>query len=56
LGKQLGVQLTGWREAAAPFGEFGSFLSVADIVDQSSRDKVRDYKKQMKAAAKVPSI
>ncbi|WP_026239277.1 HhH-GPD-type base excision DNA repair protein [Parafrankia discariae] len=53
LGKQLGVDAPGWREATAPFGEAGSYLSVADIVDQPSRDKVREYKKQMKAAVKA---
>ncbi|MCK9903179.1 Fe-S cluster assembly protein HesB [Parafrankia colletiae] len=53
LGKQLGVEAPGWQEATAPFGDAGSYLSVADIVDQQSRDKVRDYKKQMKAAAKA---
>ncbi|CAI7980171.1 Fe-S cluster assembly protein HesB [Frankia sp. Hr75.2] len=53
LGKQLGVEAEGWREATAPFGEAGSYLSVADIVDQQSRDKVRDYKKQMKVAARA---
>ncbi|SQD96414.1 putative HhH-GPD family protein [Parafrankia sp. Ea1.12] len=53
LGKQLGVEAEGWREATAPFGEAGSYLSVADIVDQQSRDKVRDYKKQMKVTARA---
>ncbi|OHV45125.1 Fe-S cluster assembly protein HesB [Parafrankia soli] len=53
LGKQLGVKAPGWREATAPFGETGSYLSVADIVDQQSRDKVREYKKQMKVAARA---
>jgi uncharacterized HhH-GPD family protein len=52
LGKQLAVTPPGWREACAPFGEEGSFRSVADITDTASRDRVRDYKKQMKAAAK----
>ena len=31
LGKQLGVQPEGWREAAGHFGEEGSHYSVADI-------------------------
>lgn len=56
LGKQLGVEAPGWREATAPFGEAGRYLSVADIVAQPSRDKVRDYKKQMKAAAKAQAV
>jgi uncharacterized HhH-GPD family protein len=53
LGKQLDVQPKGWREAAGTFGEAGSARSVADIVDADSLAKVRDYKKQMKAAAKA---
>lgn len=52
LGKQLGVTPPGWREACAPFGDEGSFRSIADIIDVSTRDQVREYKKQMKAAAK----
>ena len=53
LGKQRGVKAKGWREAAGPYGEAGSFKSVADIVDDASLRKVRDFKKQMKAAAKA---
>jgi uncharacterized HhH-GPD family protein len=52
LGKQYGVTPTGWREAAGEFGRPGTYLSVADIVDDKSRGQVRSYKKQMKAAAK----
>jgi uncharacterized HhH-GPD family protein len=51
LGKQYGVQPDGWREAAGAYGEVGSHRSVADIVDGDSLDKVRAYKKEMKAAA-----
>jgi uncharacterized HhH-GPD family protein len=51
LGKQYGVQPDGWREAAGAYGEVGSFRSVADIVDGDSLDRVRAYKKEMKAAA-----
>ncbi|MET7426848.1 HhH-GPD-type base excision DNA repair protein [Dactylosporangium sp. NPDC005555] len=54
LGKQYGVQPDGWREAAGGYGEVGSHRSVADIVDGDSLTKVREYKKQMKAAAKAP--
>jgi uncharacterized HhH-GPD family protein len=50
LGKQFGVQPPGWREAAGHYGEEGSYRSVADIVDGASLDKVRAYKKEMKAA------
>ena len=52
LGKQFGVQPPGWREAAGPYGDEGSFRSVADIVDAASLEKVRAYKREMKAAAK----
>ena len=53
LGKQYGVQPDGWREAAGAYGEVGSHRSVADIVDDGSLAKVREFKKQMKAAAKA---
>jgi uncharacterized HhH-GPD family protein len=53
LGKQYGVTPQGWREAAGDYGTAGSFLSVADVVDPGSLEKVRSYKKQMKAKAKA---
>jgi uncharacterized HhH-GPD family protein len=53
LGKQLGVRPEGWREAAGRFGEDGSHVSVADIVDKESLAAVRAYKKDLKAAAKA---
>jgi uncharacterized HhH-GPD family protein len=53
LGKQYGVTPKGWRQAAGDYGKAGSHLSVADIVDAGSLEKVRSYKKQMKAAAKA---
>ena len=53
LGKQLGVRPKGWREAAGEFGEDRSHKSVADITDGKSLEKVRAYKKEMKAAAKA---
>jgi uncharacterized HhH-GPD family protein len=53
LGKQYGVQPAGWREAAGAYGEVGSHRSVADIVDADSLAKVREYKREMKAAAKA---
>jgi len=52
LGKQLGVRPPGWREAAGSFGDEGSYVSVADIVDDESLGKVRSYKQTLKAAAK----
>ncbi|MBV9098851.1 MAG: Fe-S cluster assembly protein HesB [Frankiaceae bacterium] len=53
LGKQYGVRPKGWREAAGDFGADGSYISIADIRDQASLDKVRAFKKQMKADAKA---
>jgi uncharacterized HhH-GPD family protein len=53
LGKQFEVRPRGWREAAGEFGAARSYKSVADITDAASLAKVRDYKKQMKAAAKA---
>ena len=53
LGKRLGVQPPGWREAAGPFGEKGSFLSVADIDGPDALAKVRAHKKELKARAKA---
>ena len=51
LGKQLGVRPEGWREASSPYGEAGTYLSVADITDAESLAKVRATKKAMKARA-----
>jgi uncharacterized HhH-GPD family protein len=53
LGKQLGVQPEGWREAAGRFGPEGSRFSVADITDHASLTAVREHKRQLKAAAKA---
>src|SRR5665213_3036500 len=53
LGKQRGVRPRGWREAAGPYGEDGSFRSVADVTSPESLQKVRDHKKEMKAAARA---
>jgi uncharacterized HhH-GPD family protein len=53
LGKQYGVRPMGWREAAGDYGPNGTYKSVADIVDEKSLVKVREYKQQMKAAAKA---
>jgi uncharacterized HhH-GPD family protein len=52
LGKQLGIRTPGWQEAARQFGQPGTYLSVADIVDSESLGRVRAHKQQMKAAAK----
>jgi uncharacterized HhH-GPD family protein len=53
LGKRFGVQPEGWRAAAGAYGEEGAYRSVADIVDDDSLAKVREFKQQMKAAAKA---
>jgi uncharacterized HhH-GPD family protein len=52
-GKQLGVRPPGWERASHPFGEPGSFLSVADVVDTASLAEVRRRKREAKAAAKT---
>lgn len=53
LGKQCGVTPPGWREASSPYGEEGTYLSVADITDANSLDLVRGAKRAAKAAAKA---
>jgi uncharacterized HhH-GPD family protein len=53
LGKQYAVTPKGWRAAAGEFGKAGTYVSVADIADAGSLEKVRSYKKQMKAAKKA---
>jgi uncharacterized HhH-GPD family protein len=50
LGKQLGVHPEGWESAAGDYALQG-YRSVADVVDESSLQKVRDFKRQKKAAA-----
>jgi uncharacterized HhH-GPD family protein len=50
LAKQLGVRPPGWEAVAGDYALEG-FRSVADVVDEGSLQKVRDYKKQKKAAA-----
>lgn len=50
LGKQKGLQASGWREAAGDYGSEG-YRSVADIVDAESLTRVREHKRAMKAAA-----
>jgi uncharacterized HhH-GPD family protein len=52
LGKQLGVRPDGWREAAGEYGEDGVHRSVADVVDEASTARVREFKQQRKAAAR----
>jgi uncharacterized HhH-GPD family protein len=52
LGKQLGVRPDGWADAAGDYAEPGSFRSVADVVDATSLERVRAFKKEKKAAAR----
>jgi uncharacterized HhH-GPD family protein len=51
LGKTQGVDLEGWRKAAGKFGDDVP-RSVADIHDEVSLGKVREWKKAQKAAKK----
>ncbi len=51
LAKTQGVDLTGWREAAGKFGD-DTPRSVADVHDEISLGKVREWKKAQKAAKK----
>jgi uncharacterized HhH-GPD family protein len=53
VGKQLGVRPDGWEQAAGDYAETGSYRSVADVVDGTSLEKVRSFKKEKKAAAKA---
>ena len=53
LGKRLGAAPEGWEQAAKEYGEAGSFRSVADIDGPGSLQKVRAFKKEMKAAARA---
>src|SRR6266540_1908479 len=52
LGKQLGVDPPGWREAAGLYGEEGSRRSVADVTDADSLAAVRAAKQAAKRAAR----
>lgn len=52
LAKQFGVRPAGWQEATGDYGQDG-FRSIADVVDDASKAKVREFKKEMKAKAKA---
>jgi uncharacterized HhH-GPD family protein len=54
LAKQLGVRPDGWEQAAGDYALDG-YRSVADVVDEASLQKVREYKKAKKAAA-APTV
>jgi uncharacterized HhH-GPD family protein len=51
LGKQLGVRPDGWDRVAGDYAEPGAHRSVADVVDATSLEKVRAFKKEKKKAA-----
>jgi uncharacterized HhH-GPD family protein len=52
LGKQCGLELDGWRDAAGSYGDEGSRRSIADVVDATTLAEVRDFKQAQKRAAK----
>jgi uncharacterized HhH-GPD family protein len=52
LAKRLDVRPKGWEQAVGAYAEDG-YRSVADVVDPASLQKVRDHKKEMKAAARA---
>ncbi|MER6753900.1 HhH-GPD-type base excision DNA repair protein [Micromonospora echinofusca] len=56
LGKRFGVTPAGWREAAGGYGDADAHRSVADVTDADSLRRVREYKQQMKAAAKAKTV
>lgn len=51
LAKQLGVKPRGWTTVTGDYGRKG-YRSVADVTDPESLQRVRDFKKAAKAAAK----
>jgi uncharacterized HhH-GPD family protein len=52
LAKQVGVRPTGWEQVAGDYALDG-YRSVADVIDPASLQKVREFKKEKKAAAKA---
>jgi uncharacterized HhH-GPD family protein len=56
LAKQLGVRPEGWEQVAGDYSEAGSYRSVADVVDATSLERVRAFKKEKKAAAKAQPV
>lgn len=53
LGKQRGLKVEGWREAAGAYGEEGSTRSIADVTSPETLLEVRAYKQEAKKAAKA---
>jgi uncharacterized HhH-GPD family protein len=56
LAKQLGVRPEGWEAVAGDYSEAGSYRSVADVVDASSLDKVRAFKRAKKAPGAAKAV
>ncbi len=52
LAKQLDVRPEGWESVVGDYALEG-YRSVADVTDPASLQKVRDFKKEKKAAAKL---
>ncbi|MBJ7530068.1 MAG: Fe-S cluster assembly protein HesB [Nocardioides sp.] len=52
VAKQLDVRPEGWEKVVGDYAHEG-YRSVADVVDSASLQKVREHKKEMKAAAKA---
>jgi uncharacterized HhH-GPD family protein len=52
VAKQLGVRPEGWQQAVGDYALEG-YRSVADVVDPTSLQKVRDFKQEKKRAAKA---
>jgi uncharacterized HhH-GPD family protein len=48
VGKRLGIELPGWREAADEFGDAGVLRSVADIEGPETKAAYRELKKAAK--------
>ncbi len=55
LAKQLGVRPDGWEQVSGDYSEKGSYRSVADVIDATSLERVRAFKKEKKVAARTPS-
>jgi uncharacterized HhH-GPD family protein len=55
LAKQLGVRPDGWEAVVGDYALEG-YRSVADVIDPASLQKVRDFKKEKKAAARAQAV
>ena len=51
LGKRLGEEVPGWRQAAGDLGVEGSLLSVADVDSAETLERYRAAKRAAPAAA-----